>query len=109
MRPARRIMLVCSPGGHLLQLLSLEPAWQGLDAVWVTYPAADVQYLLADRDVVPAFGPTHRSIRKLLSNLPVAWREIRRCDPDVILSTGAGPAVPFFVVGKLLRRRLVYV
>jgi Oligosaccharide biosynthesis protein Alg14 like len=27
----------------------------------------------------------------------------------VILSTAAGVAVPFFVVGKLLRRRLVYV
>ncbi|HYH62971.1 MAG TPA: UDP-N-acetylglucosamine--LPS N-acetylglucosamine transferase, partial [Solirubrobacterales bacterium] len=28
---------------------------------------------------------------------------------DAILSTGAGLAVPFFIVGKLLRRRLIYV
>jgi UDP-N-acetylglucosamine:LPS N-acetylglucosamine transferase len=44
----------------------------------------------------------------LLRNLPVAWRVIRRHDPDVILSTGAGLAVPFFWVGRLLGRRCVY-
>jgi Oligosaccharide biosynthesis protein Alg14 like len=50
-----------------------------------------------------------RSLRNLIRNLPFAWRTIRRLDPDVILSTGAGVAVPFFLVGKLLHRRLVYV
>jgi UDP-N-acetylglucosamine:LPS N-acetylglucosamine transferase len=38
-----------------------------------------------------------------------AHRVIRDCRPDVILSTGAGLAVPFFVVGRLRGVRLVYV
>lgn len=102
-------MLVCSPGGHLLQLLSLEPAYHDLEATWVTLVGADVEHLLAGRDVLVAHGPTNRSLGMLLRNLPFAWRAVRARDPDAIVSTGAGLAVPFFVVGRLLGRRLVYV
>lgn len=90
-------------------MLALEPAWRGLQRTWVTLPGADSGHLLADERVVLGHGPTNRSIVNLLRNLVVAWRTIRRIRPDAILSTGAGLAVPFFLVGKLLRRRLVYV
>jgi UDP-N-acetylglucosamine:LPS N-acetylglucosamine transferase len=102
-------LLVCSPGGHLLQMLSLEPSWQHLDTSWVTLGGADVDYLLGGREVTLAHGPTNRSAVKLLRNFVVAWREIRRRRPDVILSTGAARAVPFFLVGRLHGCRLVYV
>ena len=104
-----RILLVATPGGHLMQLMSLQPAWRGLEATWVTLPAADSMRLLDGENVVMAHGPTCRNVPNLLRNLVLAWHTIRAGDPDVILSTGAGLAVPFFVVGKLLRKRLVYV
>jgi UDP-N-acetylglucosamine:LPS N-acetylglucosamine transferase len=34
---------------------------------------------------------------------------LREQNPGVIVSTGAGLALPFFVLGRLQRRRLVYV
>jgi beta-1,4-N-acetylglucosaminyltransferase len=108
-REQPQVLLVCSPGGHLQQLLALAPAWDRLDHAWVTLPGSDVEDLLADEHPLLAYGPTNRSLRNLIRNLPFAWRTIRRLDPDVILSTGAGVAVPFFLVGKLLHRRLVYV
>ena len=108
-QPPSRILLVASPGGHLLQMMTLEPAWRGLERCWVTLPAADSNYLLAAEDVVFAHGPTPRNIPNLLRNLRLAWRTVRERDPDVILSTGAALAVPFFIVGRLLRRRLIYV
>jgi beta-1,4-N-acetylglucosaminyltransferase len=102
-------LLVCSPGGHLQQMLALEPAWREHRQTWVTLAGADVGHLLAGQDVVLGHGPTNRSLLKLLRNLAIAWRTIRSRDPEAIISTGAGLAVPFFLVGKLLRRRLVYV
>lgn len=105
----RRAMLVCSPGGHLLQLLRLEPAWEGMETIWITLPAADTDYLLREERVVLGRGPTNRSLRALISNLGLAWRVVRRERPDVILSTGAALAVPFFVFGKLFGARLVFV
>jgi beta-1,4-N-acetylglucosaminyltransferase len=104
-----RVLLVCSPGGHLQQMLALEPAWRGWERSWATLPGADVRSLLADEEVVIGHSPTNRSVKNMLRNTGVAWRELRRRRPDAILSTGAGLAVPFFVVGKLLGIRLVYV
>ena len=102
-------LLVCSPGGHLLQMLSLEPSWQHLRTSWVTLAGADVDYLLDGKEITIAHGPTNRSVLKLVRNFAIAWREIHRRRPDVILSTGAALAVPFFVIGRLHGCRLVYV
>jgi beta-1,4-N-acetylglucosaminyltransferase len=104
-----RVMLVASPGGHLLQMLALEPAWGDSERVWVTIRSADVEHLLQDEEVILAHGPTARNLGNFFRNLVFAWRTIRARDPEVILSTGAGLALPFFLVGKVLRRRLVYV
>jgi beta-1,4-N-acetylglucosaminyltransferase len=104
-----RVLLVCSPGGHLQQMLALREAWEGMERAWVTLAGPDVDNLLADERVTIAHGPTNRSPAKMLRNLPVAWRLLRRERPDAILSTGAGLAVPFFLVGRLLGIRLVYV
>jgi len=108
-QPSLRLLLVASPGGHLLQMVMLEPAWREFEHFWVTLSAPDSDYLLADEDVVFAHGPTPRNIPNFLRNLRLAWRTIRDRNPDVIVSTGAALAVPFFMVGRLRRRRLVYV
>jgi beta-1,4-N-acetylglucosaminyltransferase len=104
-----RILLVANPGGHLLQMLALEGAWGDLQRRWVTLSAADSKSLLAEEDVVYANGPTARNVLNLIRNFGVAWRTVRDFDPDVVLSTGAALAIPFFVVGRLHRKRLVYV
>lgn len=90
-------------------MLALEPAWRGNDRAWVTLPGTDVSSLLSDEQVTLGHSPTNRSIKNLARNTALAWRLLRRQRPDVVLSTGAGLAVPFFLVGKLLRIRLVYV
>lgn len=110
MSEPRRVLLVASPGGHLLQMLALAPAWDDLERAWVTLNRPDARHLLAaEREVVFAHGPTPRNLGNLLRNLRLAWRVVRHYRPDVILSTGAALAVPFFVVGRLTRCRLVYV
>jgi beta-1,4-N-acetylglucosaminyltransferase len=103
------LLLVCSPGGHLQQMLALQPAWRGTRHAWVTLPGADVEAALRGEEVSLAHGPTNRSALNLLRNLAFAWRQLRAQRPEAILSTGAGVAVPFFLVGKLLGIRLIYV
>jgi len=107
MRP--RVLLVTSPGGHLLQMLALEPAWRETEYTWVTLSSEDVGYLLNGEEVVIGHGPTPRNVLNLLRNLVLAWRTVRARDPDVILSTGAALVVPFFIVGKMHGCRLVFV
>lgn len=90
-------------------MLALEPAWTGMERSWATLEGPDVGYLLREERVTLGHGPTNRSLLNLMRNLRLAWRLLRRERPDAILSTGAGLAVPFFLAGKLLRVRLVYV
>ena len=52
--------------------------------------------------VYPCFYPTNRSIKALIKNTKVAWKVLQREKPDLIISSGAAVAVPFFYLGKIM-------
>jgi beta-1,4-N-acetylglucosaminyltransferase len=106
---SRPLLIVCSSGGHLLQMLELRDAWGGFERVWVTFDKADARSLLRDERVVHAHGPTNRNVPNLLRNLRLAVRVLRAERPAAILTTGAGVAVPFAWIGRALRIPTVYV
>jgi hypothetical protein len=103
-----RVLLVCSSGGHLAQLMRLRPWWEQHDRSWACFPLPDARELLAGEQVTWVHHPTTRNVPNLLRNLGLAWRMLRRERPDVVVSTGAGAAVPFFWLGRLLGCRTVY-
>jgi UDP-N-acetylglucosamine:LPS N-acetylglucosamine transferase len=103
------LLLVCSCGGHLLQLVALHHSWERFTRAWVTFDKSDARSLLEDERVHFAYGPTNRSIQNLLRNLVVAWRVVREVRPKVVLTTGAGVAVPFAWVARLHGAKVVYV
>ena len=98
-----------STGGHLLQLVALRDAFEGFERVWVTFDAGDSRALLAGEEVVHAYSPTNRNARNLLRNVRLAFRVVPRMRPAVVVTTGAGVAVPFAWVGRLFGARVVYV
>jgi UDP-N-acetylglucosamine:LPS N-acetylglucosamine transferase len=104
-----KVMLVCSSGGHLLQLYRLKPWWEKHDRSWVTFEMPDSQSMLVGEDVAWAHHPTTRNIPNLVRNFGLAWRLLWRNRPQVIVSSGAGVAVPFFVLGRLMRMKTVYI
>ena len=103
------LLLVCSSGGHLLQLNALRAAWEPFSRLWVTFDKSDARSLLERENVVFAYGPTNRNIRNLFRNLRLAWRVVRQCRPKVLVTTGAGVAVPFAWIARLHGARVVYV
>jgi hypothetical protein len=108
--PVARVLLVGSSGGHLAQLWSLRPWWSQLERTWVTFDTPDAVGLLADEtDVVWAHHPTTRNIANLLRNTVLALAVVRRTRPDVVVSTGAAVAVPFFLAARLVGARTVFI
>jgi oligosaccharide biosynthesis protein Alg14 len=103
------VLLVCSPGGHTLQLHLLRAAWAGYRTAWVTLDAEDTRSLLMGETVHFAHGPTTRNVPNLLRNVRLALRLLRRLRPGVLVTTGAGIAVPFAWIGRLTGARVVYV
>ncbi len=104
-----RVMLVGSSGGHLAQLWALRTWWQDHERHWVTFPTLDAEFHLHDESTTWAHHPTTRNIPNLLRNFRLAWRLLRRERPDLIVSTGAGVAVPFFVLGRLFGMHTIYI
>ncbi len=103
------LLLVAQNGGHLAELMALEHAWRPYSRIWVTLRAADTVAMLRGEKVVFAYGPTPRNVTNLLRNLVLAWSLLRRIRPQVVLTTGAGVAVPFAWVGRLRGARVMYV
>jgi UDP-N-acetylglucosamine:LPS N-acetylglucosamine transferase len=101
-----KICIVSSCGGHLTEVRGLLPAFSNYTHF----------YVINDRIVLPPDmeGRTYfirHSERDLLFflNLFEAWKILREERPDVILSAGASPAVPFAIVGRLLGSRCIFV
>ena len=114
-RTARaELLLVCSTGGHLLQLVALREVWGDRSRLWVTFDKSDARTLLEGERVAYASGPTNwtfglRAAANHARNLRLALRLVRRERPRVVLTTGAGLAVPFAWLARLSGARVVYV
>ena len=108
-RAGLHVLLVTSNGGHLAQLLALRPWWETRRRTWVTHDKADARSLLAAEAVVWAFHPTTRHVPNMLRNARLAWRALRELRPDLVVSTGAGVAVPFFACARLLGIATCYI
>lgn len=53
--------------------------------------------------------PTNRNIKNLIRNTFLAIRVLKKEKPDLIISSGAAVAVPFFYLGKLFGTKTIYI
>jgi Oligosaccharide biosynthesis protein Alg14 like len=107
-RTRLKVVMVGSAGGHLAQLLQLTAWYAEHDCLWVTFKLPDAVSLLRNERTVWGFHPTTRNVPNLFRNLRLAWQVIRDHRPDVIVSSGAAIAVPFFWLGKIFGAKTVY-
>lgn len=103
------LLLVCSTGGHLVQMVALRPAWSPRTRVFVTFDKSDARTLLAGERVIAAYGPTNRNVVNLVRNTALAARTLCRLRPRAVVTTGAGVAIPFAWLGRLAGADVVYV
>ncbi len=108
-REPMMVCLVCSAGGHFYELYCLREAWKAHDCFWVTFASLDTEYVLRNERTYAAHSPTNRSLKNLFRNLILAWKILLREKPQVIVSTGAGVCVPFFLISRLRGIKTVYI
>ena len=69
----------------------------------------DANSLLKDEKKYYCHYPTNRNIKNLIKNTFLAIKVLKKEKPDLIISTGAAVAVPFFYIGKLFGAKTVYI
>ncbi len=103
-----RLLLVSSSGGHLAQLMCLRDWWAKHERHWVTFDTADAVAKLEGEDVTWAHHPTTRNAANLMRNSVQARKVLASYAPDVIVSTGAAVAVPYFWLRRRRQASTVY-
>jgi UDP-N-acetylglucosamine:LPS N-acetylglucosamine transferase len=104
-----KICLVCSAGGHLVEMERLMPAFEGRDYFFVTHRSEYSQHLKRAYFIEYKKGYIRERIT-WLKTIFIAFRILLKERPDVVISTGGGEiAVPFCYVGKLLGAKVILI
>ena len=103
-----KLCIACSAGGHLTEMLQLEEAFREREHFFVTFKREDSREL-ARRERVFFVADPGRSPLKLAKNILQSISLFARERPDVIITTGAGVAVPLCYLSKLFGKKLIYI
>lgn len=104
-----KICLICSSGGHLLELFLLQRWWENYDRFWFTFDKPDAAYLLKNEKVYWGYHPTTRNYFNLVRNSFKTLKILNKERPDLIISTGAGIAIPAYYLAKLYKARTIFI
>lgn len=104
-----KVGMVGSSGGHLTHLYLLQPFWENKERFWVSFPKEDAKSILANETMYPCYYPTNRNLKNLIKNTWLAFKILKKEKPDLIISSGAAVAVPFFYLGKLFGAKTIYI
>lgn len=104
-----KICLVGSSGGHLTHLYLLKDFWMKHERVWVTFKKEDAESLLSEEKCYWCYYPTNRNFFNLVRNTIMAVKILIKERPDVIISSGAGAAIPYFYLGKLFKCKTIFI
>ena len=105
-----KICLVFSDGGHFTEMREIMPAFKGHDVFYVTIKSKSTENLTNTYYLKQVLGSNmiHRIISRLIftiQSLIIVLKE----SPIIIVSTGAGVAVPLFYIGKLLGTKVIFI
>src|SRR5690625_3859319 len=110
----KKVLFISSTGGHLEQLLSLRETMKHFDSHIITEKNSTTEILkkkYKNLDFLPFFSRENKWI------FPFVFTRIfirsfflfLKIKPEVIVSTGAGCVIPMFFIGKLFRRKLIFI
>jgi len=101
----KKICLICSSGGHLTELKQIIPAVLGQEYFFITMKKEDTLNMKNTYFMIDA---SRNPITIVLSFFH-SFYYFLKLRPDIIITTGAGFAVPFCYIGKLFGKKIIYV
>ncbi len=107
-KPSTKICLVSSSGGHLVKAVSLRDWWQNYQRFWVTRDDKLSKSLLNKERMFSANFPEQRNLVNFFKNFILAIKILKKEQPNLIFSTGAGVALPFFLAARLFKTKTIF-
>ncbi len=108
----QKAIFISSTGGHLTQLLQLEPLMKKFDSLIVTEKNSVTESMLDKYNIKFLVFSSRKRISFIflfIYNFFKSFGYIIKFNPKYIITTGAGTAFPMCVIGKLLGKKIVYI
>ena len=103
-----KICLAASVGGHLTQIMRLETVYRKRPHFFITFYTGALQKL-SDKEKVFFVRDTKRNPINFLINFFQSLKIFLQERPDVVISTGAGVAIPICLLAKLAKRKVIFI
>jgi UDP-N-acetylglucosamine:LPS N-acetylglucosamine transferase len=111
----KRLLLICSAGGHLTQILKISEALQGYEKILITEKTFNTLQLdlpeFSKLLYLPHGGREEGLVYlfKLSLNIVVSLYRYLKYRPKVVLSTGAHTALPTLYIAKLFGSKIIFI
>lgn len=102
MTGSTKICIITSQGGHFDNILQLSKLLTYKPKCWVTIQCKDTEYYLKNEHVYFSEYPNIRNLIHFVKNILFAIKIFTQEKPDILVSSGAGLAVPYLFIGKIL-------
>jgi beta-1,4-N-acetylglucosaminyltransferase len=115
MEKKKKIILICSDGGHLAQIMELEPMFLKYDYLLITEETEATKSLKKKYNILFLKSRpegTKRSVLfwySLFLNFILSLKVLFIHFPKAIITTGSHTAVPICVLGKILRVKIIWI
>ena len=107
----KKVCLISSSGGHLEQIKQLTEVINRYECFFVvprtkaTETMKQKKYIVSDLVRTNKFALLIRMMKMMIEQLIIFLKE----KPDVIITTGAAVAIPMCVIGKIFRKKVIYI
>ncbi|MEH7583579.1 PssD/Cps14F family polysaccharide biosynthesis glycosyltransferase [Priestia megaterium] len=107
----KKVCLISSSGGHLEQIKQLKEVATRYDYFYVvtrtkaTEAMKQKKYIVSDLIRTNKFISCVRMTKMMIEQFGIFLKE----RPDVIITTGAAVAIPMCVIGKIFKRKVIYI
>ncbi|WP_162417075.1 PssD/Cps14F family polysaccharide biosynthesis glycosyltransferase [Cyclobacterium roseum] len=111
----KKIILICSDGGHLAQIMELKEWFVKYDYLLVTEKATSTLFYQNDFNIKYLRGRTkgkNRSIGffvNIIINFFLTLKILLTHFPKAIITTGSHTAVPMCILGKVLGSKIIWI
>ncbi len=111
----KKVMFISSTGGHLSELLQLEPLFKEYDSYLVTEKTKstiEIRNKFTNRVHFLVYGTKSHLITYLFKfgfNIVKSLLLMIMIRPQVVVTTGTHTAVPMCYIAKILRRKVIFI
>jgi len=102
-----KICIACSSGGHLTEILQIRDVFDRRNNFFITFKRKDSEELAGKEKVYYVSDPK-RNPFSLIVNIFQSFIIFIKEKPDVVISTGAGVAVPICYISKLFGKKIIF-